>query len=175
MPPAGDPAAAHESTETTQFSVIDSAGNAVSVNYTLNGLWGSGVTVPRAGFLLNNEMDDFAAKAGTPNTYGLVQGEANAIAPGKRPLSSMTPTIVLKDGKPFLVTGSPGGPTIINTVLLIITNIIDHGLSVTQAVDAPEASARTWGDAETILVDPMTGLRLGANDVRSPDSAAAGW
>jgi gamma-glutamyltranspeptidase/glutathione hydrolase len=218
MPPTGDPAAAHESTETTQFSVIDSAGNAVSVTYTLNGLWGSGVTVPRAGFLLNNEMDDFAAKAGTPNTYGLVQGEANAIAPGKRPLSSMTPTIVLKDGKPFLVTGSPGGPTIINTVLLVITNIIDHGLSVTQAVDAPrfhhqwqpdvidhepfftspdsaallrgegytlsvrtlypnapESSARTWGDAETILVDPMTGLRLGANDVRSSDSAAAGW
>jgi gamma-glutamyltranspeptidase/glutathione hydrolase len=218
MPPTGDPAAGHESTETTQFSVIDSAGNAVSVTYTLNGLWGSGVTVPRAGLLLNNEMDDFAAKAGTPNTYGLVQGEANAIAPGKRPLSSMTPTIVLKDGKPFLVTGSPGGPTIINTVLLVITNIIDHGLGVTQAVDAPrfhhqwqpdvidhepfftspdsaallrgegytlsvrtlypnapESSARTWGDAESILIDPMTGLRLGANDVRSPDSAAAGW
>jgi gamma-glutamyltranspeptidase/glutathione hydrolase len=218
MPPMGDPAAGHESTETTQFSVVDSAGNAVSVTYTLNGLWGSGVTVPRAGLLLNNEMDDFAAKAGTSNTYGLVQGEANAIAPGKRPLSSMTPTIVLKDGKPFLVTGSPGGPTIINTVLLVITNIIDHGLSVTQAVDAPrfhhqwqpdvidhepfftspdsaallrgegytlsvrtlypnapETSARTWGDAETILIDPMTGLRLGANDVRSPDSAAAGW
>jgi gamma-glutamyltranspeptidase/glutathione hydrolase len=129
MPPTGDPASGHESTETTQFSVIDSAGNAVSVTYTLNGLWGSGVTVARAGLLLNNEMDDFAAKAGAPNTYGLVQGEANAIAPGKRPLSSMTPTIVLKDGKPFLVTGSPGGPTIINTVLLVITNIIDHGRS----------------------------------------------
>jgi gamma-glutamyltranspeptidase/glutathione hydrolase len=216
--PAGGPAAGHESTETTQFSVIDAAGNAVSITYTLNGLWGSGVTVPKAGLLLNNEMDDFAAKVGTPNAYGLVQGEANAIMPGKRPLSSMTPTIVLKDGKPFLVTGSPGGPTIINTVLLVVTNIIDHGLSVTQAVDAPrfhhqwqpdaithepfftspdsvallrgegytlsvrtvypnspEASALTWGDAETILIDPRTGMRLGANDWRSPDSAAVGW
>ncbi len=100
----------------------------------------SGATASRSparGFLLNNEMDDFTSKVGVPNAYGLMQGESNAIAPGKRPLSSMTPTIVLKDGKPFLVTGSPGGPTIINTVLLVLTNVIDFHMSVTQAVDAP--------------------------------------
>ncbi len=208
----------HESSQTTQFSVIDTAGNAVSITYTLNGLWGDGVTVPGAGFLLNNEMDDFTSKVGARNMYGLVHGETNAIAPGKRPLSSMTPTIIVKDGKPFLITGSPGGPTIINTVLLVITNVIDHGLTVTQAVDAPrfhhqwqpdvigyepfftspdtlallkgdgytfalrmlypnapESTAHTWGDAETIEIDPRTGKRLGANDPRSPDSAAVGW
>jgi gamma-glutamyltranspeptidase/glutathione hydrolase len=139
--PVGVDAVTHESTDTTHFSVIDSAGDAVSITYTLNGLWGSGVTVPGAGFLLNNEMDDFTAKADVQNAYGLMQGEANAIVPGKRPLSSMTPTIVLKDGNPFLITGSPGGPTIINTVLLVITNVIDHGLSITQAVDAPTGIA----------------------------------
>jgi gamma-glutamyltranspeptidase/glutathione hydrolase len=126
-----------ESLETTQFSVVDAAGNAVSNTYTLNGGFGSGVTIPGTGILMNNEMDDFAAKPGTPNMFGLVQGEANAIAPGRRPLSSMTPTFVFKDKQLFLVTGSPGGPTIINTVLEIITNVIDHEMSVMQAVEAP--------------------------------------
>lgn len=135
----GSPASSHpaESAETTHYSVVDAAGNLVSCTTTLNGLYGNGVTVRGAGFLLNNEMDDFTSKVGVRNMFGLLQGEANAIAPGKRPLSSMTPTIVTKDNQPFLVTGSPGGPTIINTVLLMITHMIDHRMSVTQAVDAP--------------------------------------
>lgn len=219
MPPAsGIRTTRNEPDETTHFSVIDAEGNVASTTYTLNGLFGNGVTVPGAGFLLNNEMDDFTSKVGVKNLYGLMQGEANAIVGGKRPLSSMTPTIVLKDGKPFLLTGSPGGPTIINTTLLVITNVVDHAMKVTQAVDAPrfhhqwmpdtinyepfltsldsmrlleakghsltarklypndpEASARSWGDAESILIDPKTGNRLGASDLRSPDSAAVGY
>jgi gamma-glutamyltranspeptidase/glutathione hydrolase len=107
------------------------------VTYTLNGAYGSGVTVPGAGFLLNNEMDDFAAKPGSPNQFGLVQGEKNSIAPGKRPLSSMTPTIILKDGKPFLVLGAPGGSTIISAVLEVIVNVIDFHMNVEDAVDFP--------------------------------------
>jgi gamma-glutamyltranspeptidase/glutathione hydrolase len=216
LKPAQAPRA--ESRQTTHYSVVDAAGNAVAITYTLNGLYGNGVTVPGAGFLMNNEMDDFTSKVGVPNDYGLIQGEANAIAPGKRPLSSMTPTIVLKDGKPFLITGSPGGPTIINTVLQVISNVIDFDMNVTRAVDAPrfhhqwqpdtiryepyfassdtiallaakghrfgqrriyqnvpEDEGRNQGDAETIMIDPRTGLRLGANDVRSADSAAAGF
>jgi gamma-glutamyltranspeptidase len=102
---------AHESTETTHFSVVDAEGNAVSSTYTLNGLFGSGVTAGPLGFLLNDEMDDFTSAPGAPNMVGLIQGPANAIAPGKRPLSNMTPTIVLKDGKLLLVLGSPGGST----------------------------------------------------------------
>jgi gamma-glutamyltranspeptidase / glutathione hydrolase len=126
-----------EATETTHYSVVDAAGNAVANTFTLNGGYGSGVTIPGTGILMNNEMDDFTAKPGTPNMFKLIQGEANAIAPGKRPLSAMTPTVVLKDGKLVLVTGSPGGPTIINTVLCVITNVIDHRMPVAQAVDAP--------------------------------------
>ena len=126
-----------ESTETTHFSVVDAAGNAVSNTYTLNGAYGSGVTIPGTGILMNNEMDDFTAKVGVKNMFGLLQGPANAIVPGKRPLSSMTPTIVLKDQQLFLVTGSPGGPTIINTVLQIISNVIDFNQSATQAVESP--------------------------------------
>ena len=126
-----------ESEETTHFSVVDREGNAVANTYTLNGGYGSGLTVPGAGFLLNNEMDDFTSKPGVPNQYGLIQGEANSIGPRKRPLSAMTPTIVLKDGKVLLVTGSPGGPAIINTVFQIVLNVIDHGLNVQQAVDSP--------------------------------------
>lgn len=207
-----------ESAETTHYSVIDAAGTAVSTTYTLNGLFGNGVTVTDAGFLLNNEMDDFTSKIGEKNMFGLIQGPANAIAPGKRPLSSMTPTIVVKDNKPVLVTGSPGGPTIINTTLLIVTHVIDFGMSLTQAVDAPrfhhqwlpnsidcepfltsrdsqvlleakghvltsrklypndpEAAARSWGDGETVRVDLKTGRLQGANDLRSPDSAAVGY
>jgi gamma-glutamyltranspeptidase/glutathione hydrolase len=127
-----------ESSETTHFSVVDETGNAVAVTTTLNGGFGSGVVVRGAGFLLNNEMDDFAAKPGTPNMYGLVQGEANAIQPGKRMLSSMTPTIVVApDGRTELVTGTPGGGTIITTVFQMVTNYIDFGLPVQTSVNAP--------------------------------------
>ncbi len=133
---AGNPTT-YESTQTTHFSVVDAKGNAVSNTYTLNMTFGSGVTIGKAGFLMNNEMDDFTSKPGTPNGFGLIQGEANSIAPGKRPLSSMTPTIVLKDGKLFMVVGSPGGPTIINSVLQVILNVIDHKMNIKQAVEAP--------------------------------------
>jgi gamma-glutamyltranspeptidase / glutathione hydrolase len=129
--------AENEGTNTTHYSIVDEEGNAVAVTYTLNDAYGSGVTVPGAGFLLNDEMDDFAAKPGTPNMFELVQGEANAIAPGKRPLSSMVPTIVMKDGKPFLVLGAPGGPVIITAVLQVILNVIDFGMNVQDAVDFP--------------------------------------
>ncbi len=126
-----------ESFETTHFTVADDAGNVVSVTYTLNGGYGSKVTAAGLGFLMNNEMDDFTSQPGQPNMYGLVQGEANAIAPHKTPLSAMTPTIVLKDGKPFLALGSPGGPTIINTVLEVIVNVIDFHMNVQDAVNWP--------------------------------------
>ena len=126
-----------ESMETTHYSVVDSEGNAVAVTYTLNGGYGNGITVSGLGFLLNNEMDDFAAKPGTPNMFGLVQGEANAIAPGKRPLSSMTPTIVLKDGKLFMTAGAPGGSRISTAVAQVILNVLDFGMNVQDAVDAP--------------------------------------
>jgi gamma-glutamyltranspeptidase/glutathione hydrolase len=128
---------AREGADTTHFSIADAQGNCVAVTYTLNNGYGSGVTVPGAGFLLNDEMDDFAAKPGTPNMFGLVQGEANAIAPGKRPLSSMVPTIVTKDGKPFLVVGAPGGPTIISAVMQVILNVIDFHMNVQDAIDFP--------------------------------------
>lgn len=129
--------AERERKETTHFSVIDGEGNAVANTYTLNGSYGSADTVEGAGFLLNNEMDDFAAKPGSPNMFGLIQGEKNAIAPGKRPLSSMTPTIVLRKGKVEMVLGSPGGPTIINTVLHVLLNRVDMGLSPEESVKAP--------------------------------------
>jgi gamma-glutamyltranspeptidase / glutathione hydrolase len=130
-------AAAYESSETTHFNVIDADGNAVSLTYTLNGGYGNGVTVPGLGFLLNNEMDDFAAKPGSPNMFGLIQGEANSIAPHKRPLSSMTPTIVTRDGKLYMVVGAPGGARIINGVMEVILNVLDFGMDVQQAVDQP--------------------------------------
>ena len=203
----GDPAP-YESTQTTHFTVVDAAGNAVSNTYTLNGGYGSGVVVKGAGFFLNNEMDDFAAKPGVPNMYGLIQGEANSVAPHKRPLSAMTPSFVVKDGKLFIATGSPGGPTIINTVLQVILNVIDHKMNIQQAVDAPrihhqwipdeirfepfgfpedarkalEAAGYHFGnrpaymgDAESILIDPVTGMRWGASDPRNPDAAALGY
>jgi gamma-glutamyltranspeptidase / glutathione hydrolase len=143
------PKALHESTETTHFSVIDAEGNAVSNTYTLNGAYGSGVTIAGTGVLMNNEMDDFTSKPGVANAYGLIQGEANAIVPGKRPLSSMAPTFVFKDGQLVLITGSPGGPTIINTVLQIITNVIDHGMPVAQAVEAPRINNQWMPDMIT--------------------------
>jgi gamma-glutamyltranspeptidase/glutathione hydrolase len=126
-----------EKPTTTHYSVVDARGNCVAVTFTINDDFGAKVIAGETGFLLNDEMDDFAAKPGTANMFGLVQGKANAIAPGKRPLSSMTPTIVLKGGKPLLVVGTPGGSRIITTVLEIIVNVIDHGMTVQEAVDAP--------------------------------------
>ncbi len=126
-----------EASETTHYSVVDAEGNAVAATYTLNGGYGSGVTAAGLGFLLNNEMDDFTSKVGVPNKFGLLQGERNAIQPRKRPLSAMTPTIVTRDGKLFLVLGSPGGPTIISTVLLVLLNVIDFRMGLQQAVDWP--------------------------------------
>ena len=127
----------YESNETTHFSIVDKFGNAVSNTYTINFSYGSGVVVEGAGFLLNNEMDDFSAKPGAPNAYGLIGGEANKIEPNKRMLSSMSPTIVKREGKNFLVTGSPGGSRIITTTLQVILNVIDHGLNIKSAVAAP--------------------------------------
>jgi gamma-glutamyltranspeptidase / glutathione hydrolase len=146
---AGDPAL-YESTETTHFSIVDGEGNAVSVTYTLNGGFGSGVTARGLGFLLNNEMDDFAAKPGEANSYGLVQGESNAIAPHKTPLSSMVPTIVTKEGKLYLVLGSPGGPTIINSVLQVILNVLDFGMNMQEAVDQPRIHHQWMPDSLVI-------------------------
>jgi len=127
----------HESTQTTHYSILDAEGNAVSVTTTLNNSFGSGVTAEGLGFILNDEMDDFTSKQGVPNMFGLIQGPANAIAPGKRPLSSMTPTIILKDGKVAFVLGSPGGPRIITTVANVFLSAADEGLNIQQAVDAP--------------------------------------
>ncbi len=130
--------APHEGSNTTHYSIVDKWGNAVSVTYTLNDWFGAKVTAAKTGVILNNEMDDFTAKIGVPNLYGLVQGEANAIAPGKRPLSSMSPTIVTKDGKPVMVVGTPGGSRIITAVLHTIINVIDYGMNAQEAVDAPK-------------------------------------
>lgn len=132
---AGEPQ--NEGQQTTHFSVMDAKGNAVANTYTLNLAFGSGFSVDGAGFLLNNEMDDFSAKPGVANAYGLIGGDANAIAPGKRPLSSMTPTVVLKDGQPYLATGSPGGSTIITVVLQMLLNTIDFDMNVAEASAAP--------------------------------------
>ena len=126
-----------EPTETTHYSIIDRWGNCVSVTTTINDFFGCGVMVEGAGFFLNNEMDDFSAKPGTPNQFGLMGGEANAIEPGKRMLSAMTPTVVLRDNKPFMVLGTPGGSRIITTVLQIAVNVIDHGMDLQKAIEAP--------------------------------------
>lgn len=134
---AGRPAGA-ESEETTHFTVVDAEGNCVSNTYTLNDSYGSKVVLKGTGILMNDEMDDFAAKPGTPNMFGLIQGERNAVAPRKRPLSAMTPTFVLrKDGTLWFAVGSPGGPTIINTVLQVIVNVVDFDMNIQQAIDAP--------------------------------------
>jgi gamma-glutamyltranspeptidase/glutathione hydrolase len=131
----GDPAP-YESNETTHFAVMDTHGNVVSNTTTINFGYGAGIVAAGTGILLNNEMDDFSAKPGVPNAYGLIGGEANAIGPAKRPLSSMTPTIVMKDGAPFLATGSPGGSRIITTTVQLIMNVIDHGMNVAAATNA---------------------------------------
>lgn len=127
----------NQGNHTTHYSIQDRYGNTVSVTYTINSLFGAGVIAGKTGFLLNNEMDDFTSKPGVPNNFGLVQGSANIIEPGKQPLSSMSPTVVTKNGKVFLVTGSPGGSTIPTTVLQVITNVIDYGMNIQQAVDTP--------------------------------------
>ena len=204
---AGRPAG-YESEETTHFTVVDAEGNAVANTYTLNNSYGSGAVAKGTGLLLNDEMDDFAAKPGTPNMYGLIQGERNAVAPRKRPLSAMTPTIVLrKDGSLWFTVGSPGGPTIINTVLCIITNVIDYEMNIQQAIDFPRihhqwlpdelvgepfglsgdtqraltsrghklAKLRYLGDAEGIMIEEKTGIRLGATDPRRSDGQAVGY
>lgn len=204
---AGRPAG-YESEQTTHFTVVDAEGNAVSNTYTLNNSYGSAAVAKGTGMLLNDEMDDFAAKPGTPNMYGLIQGERNAIAPKKRPLSAMTPTIVLrKDGSFWFTVGSPGGPTIINTVLCVVTNVIDYEMNIQQAIDFPRihhqwlpdelvgepfglsgdtqkalaarghkiAKLRYLGDAEGIMIEEKTGMRLGATDPRRSDGQAVGY
>ncbi len=203
--PAAVPAAPREQAETTSFSVVDGAGNAVAVTYTINGYFGAEVMAPGTGFLLNDEMDDFTAKPGAANLYGLVQGKANAIAPGKRPLSSMAPSLVEKDGQVFLVLGSPGGSRIITTVLETIINVVDYGMGPQQAVDAPRFHFQGLPDkvfyersglsSDTIatlahmgcklvaqrpwgateLIEIGNGRLWGANDSRRPDGAAVGY
>lgn len=142
--------APHEGSNTTHYSIVDKWGNAVSVTYTLNDWFGAGVMASKTGVILNDEMDDFTAKVGVPNMYGLVQGEANAIAPGKAPLSSMSPTIVTKDGKTVMVVGTPGGSRIITATLLTILNVIDYGMNIQEAVDAPRFHQQ-WMPEETNL------------------------
>ena len=141
-----------ETFETTHISIVDSLGNAVSITTTLNGNFGSKVMVDGAGFFLNNEMDDFSAKPGVPNMFGLVGKEANAIQPGKRMLSSMTPTIVERDDQLFLVLGAPGGSTIITAVLQVFQNVADYGMSLPEAVAAPRFHHQWLPDE--ILVEP---------------------
>ncbi|MHA6688160.1 gamma-glutamyltransferase [Mesorhizobium sp. A556] len=151
-----------ESKETTHYSIIDKDGNAVAVTYTLNGSFGIGKVAEGTGILLNNEMDDFTIKPGVPNLYGLVQGEANAIEPRKSPLSSMSPTIVSRDGKPFMVIGSPGGSRIITITLEAIMNVVDHGMSLQEAIDAPRIHHQWLPDkvyTEPYALSPDT-LRL---------------
>ncbi len=191
----------HESRDTTHFSVVDADGNAVANTYTLNFSFGSGITVAGTGILLNNEMDDFSAKPGVPNAYGLIGAEANKIEAGKRPLSSMTPTLMFKDGKLVLVTGSPGGSRIITTVLQAIINMVDFDMNVLEAVSAPrfhhqwqpdvlmmedgfspdtmrllEAKGHKLHPVETMgsanSVSVRNGVSLGAADPRKPDAKA---
>ncbi|UGA46180.1 gamma-glutamyltransferase [Bradyrhizobium quebecense] len=142
----------HEGSNTTHYSIADKDGNAVSVTYTLNDWFGAKVTAAKTGVLLNDEMDDFTAKVGVPNLYGLVQGEANSIVPGKRPLSSMSPTIVTRDGKPVMVVGTPGGSRIITAVLLTMINAIDYGMDAQEAVDMPRFHQQ-WLPEATNLED----------------------
>ena len=171
----------HEGANTTHYSIVDSEGNAVSVTYTLNDWFGAKVTAAKTGILLNDEMDDFTAKLGVPNLYGLVQGEANSITPGKRPLSSMSPTIVSRDGKPVMVIGTPGGSRIITVVVHCILNVVDYGMNIQEAVDAPRFHQQ-WlpettnvdlfalsPDTRKMLVD--MGHKLG--DPQPPGHAAA--
>ena len=136
----------NQSEETTHYSIVDKQGNAVSVTTTINSGYGNGITITGAGFLMNNEMDDFSSKPGEPNMFGLLGNEANAIEPKKRPLSSMTPTIVLKDDKPFLILGTPRGSTIITTVLQNFLNVVIHGMDIQQAVSSPRVHSQWMPD-----------------------------
>ena len=140
----------HEGMETTHYSIVDAKGNAVAVTYTINALFGAGVIAGDTGFFLNDEMDDFTTRPGAPNLFGLIQGEKNAIAPGKRPLSSMSPTIVMKDGKVLMVTGSPGGSRIISIVVQTIMNVVDHGMTIQEAVNAPRIHHQWMPDQITV-------------------------
>ena len=149
---SASPAPGNESRETTHYSVVDKNGNAVSVTTTINLNYGNGHLVKGAGFFLNNEMDDFSSKPGVPNVFGLIGNEANAIQPYKRPLSSMTPTIVLKNGKPFIVIGSPGGSTIITTTMQVILNIVDFGMDIKEAVSSPRFHSQWLPDE--IMIEP---------------------
>ncbi len=170
------PSENHESPNTTHYSVVDAQGNAVAVTTTLNGWFGARVTADGLGFLLNDEMDDFSTKPGVPNSDGLIQSMANAIGPGKRPLSSMTPTIVVRDGKPFLVLGSPGSSKIITTVANVLMGVIDYGMNIQEAVDAPRfhhqwmpdaLNVEQWFSPDTVRAlqkmgyNVQTGLRYG--------------
>ena len=157
VPPPG------EGPETTHFSVLDRFGGAASVTYTLNGGFGAGVVAGNTGFLINDEMDDFTIKPGVADQFGLVQGEANAIAPGKRPLSSMAPTIVLRNGRVVMVLGSPGGPRIITAIVQTILNMIDYGMNAQEAVDAPRLHQQWLPDllfAEPFALSPDTSALL---------------
>jgi gamma-glutamyltranspeptidase/glutathione hydrolase len=170
-------ATAGEPNETTHYSVVDPDGNAVTVTTTLNGSFGAYVMADGLGFLLNNEMDDFAAKVGVPNMYGLIQGPANAVGGNKRPLSAMTPTIVTKDGKLFLVLGSPGGPTIITTVANVLMGVIDYGLDIQQAVDSPRFHNQWLPDkvmVERKRFSPDT-LKLLKADGHAVDERSSYW
>lgn len=181
LPPPPQAAPAVESTQTTHFSVVDAAGNAVANTFTLNGGFGSGVTVEGLGFLMNNEMDDFTSKVGVPNTYGLIQSAANSIAPAKRPLSAMTPTILVKKGKSgrreklAYVLGSPGGSTIITTVANDIISVVDNGLNIQQAADAPRFHHQYLPDRLDLekTFSVMTGQQLAAMGYLTNRSAIA--
>ncbi len=179
-----------EGSETTHYSVVDAAGNAAAVTTTLNGGFGSAVTVTGAGFLLNNEMDDFTTAPGKPNMYGLIQGDANAIAPHKRMLSAMTPSIVLgRDGRLLMVLGTPGGPTIINSVYQVIVNVVDHGMSLAEAVAAPRVHQQALPDLVFyerggLAQRALDGLRAMGyqlrergrmGDIAAIERTAAGW
>ncbi|MGM9485486.1 gamma-glutamyltransferase [Roseateles sp. NT4] len=146
----------HEGSNTTHYSIVDKWGNAVSVTYTLNDWFGARVTAAKTGVLLNDEMDDFTAKVGVPNLYGLVQGEANRIEPGKRPLSSMSPTVVTKDGKTVMVVGTPGGSRIITAVLHTMINVIDYGMDVQEATDAPRFHQQWLPEATNLEVNALS-------------------
>ncbi len=141
-----------EGSDTTHYSVFDAEGNAIAVTFTLNSRYGSSVTVPGLGFLLNDNMDNFAAQPGKTNQYGLIQGEVNAIQPGRRPVSSMTPTLILRDGKPYLIAGTPGGPTILNSVLQAVVNVIDFGMNVQDAISVPRFHHQWYPDR--LIMEP---------------------
>jgi gamma-glutamyltranspeptidase/glutathione hydrolase len=165
-----------EQTDTTHYSVYDSQGNAVSVTYTLNNFFGAGVMAPQTGFFLNNEMDDFAAKVASPNKFGLIQSDMNAVQAGKRPLSSMTPTLILKNNQVMVILGSPGGPRIISAVLLTILHLLDDGFSIQQAVNAPRFHFQ--GEPNTLFVEPRTLSLMTATRLKwmgYPITQQSGW